>query len=94
MKLRNWHTLRRAAAAGAVLLAAATPASSGAEQESITIEGLTKAGWQVAGYTSAFDNRSAFILFRHPSESRLVQCLAGYDVTRSPRVYTHCYELR
>jgi hypothetical protein len=59
----------------------------------VTVEALLKSGWQVAGYASASNNR-AFILLRHPSESYLVQCLAGYDVTRHPPVYTHCYELR
>jgi hypothetical protein len=49
---------------------------------------------QVAGYTSTFDNRSAMILLKHPSEGYLVQCLAGYDVQRTPRVYVNCYELR
>jgi hypothetical protein len=94
MKVRNWRTLERAAAAGVAMLASLASISSAPAEEKITIESLTKAGWQVAGYTSAFDNRSAFILFRHPSEQHLVQCLAGYDVTRNPRVYTHCYELR
>ena len=47
-----------------------------------TIESLLKNGWQVAGYTSAVDGYSAFILFRHPDQKHLVQCRAGYDVTR------------
>jgi hypothetical protein len=59
----------------------------------VSVEALLKSGWQVAGYASASNNR-AFILFRHPNESYLVQCLAGYDVTRRPPVYSHCYELR
>jgi hypothetical protein len=59
----------------------------------VSVEALLKSGWQVAGYASASNNR-AFILFRHPNESHLVQCLAGYDVTRRPPVYSHCYELR
>jgi hypothetical protein len=64
------------------------------EDEKITIESLLKGGWQIAGYTSPLDERSAFILFKHPSESHLVQCRAGYDVTRTPRVFSNCYELR
>jgi hypothetical protein len=64
------------------------------QEEVISIEELLKSGWQVAGFTSTFDNRSAMILFRHPSETTLVQCLTGYDVTRSPRTYTNCYRLR
>ena len=66
----------------------------GAPEEVITIEGLLKSGWQIAGFTSTFDNRSAMILFRHPDETTLVQCLTGYDVTRTPRTYTNCYRLR
>ena len=62
--------------------------------EDIAIEDLLKSGWQVAGFTSTFDNRSAMILFRHPIETTLVQCLTGYDVTRTPRTYRNCYRLR
>ena len=40
------------------------------------------------------DRYSAFILFRHPDQKHLVQCRAGYDVTREKRVQTNCYELR
>jgi len=64
------------------------------DEQKISIEGLLKAGWEVAGYTSTLDERSAFILFRNPNESYLVQCRAGYDVTRTPRVFSNCYELR
>jgi hypothetical protein len=53
-----------------------------------------KTGWQVAGFTSTYDNRSALILFRHPTETTLVQCRSGYDVTRIPRTYALCYRLR
>lgn len=55
---------------------------------------LLKSGWQIAGYSQAFDNRSTFILFRHPEQTYLVQCRVGYDVTRTPNVYSICYELR
>lgn len=64
------------------------------DEDKPSIEQLLKSGWQVAGYTSTFDNRSAMILLKHTSESYLVQCLAGYDVQRTPRVYVNCYELR
>ena len=64
------------------------------EPAKITIEHLLSSGWQVAGYTGAVDNWSAFILLRHPSETYLVQCRAGYDVTRTPRVQTNCYALK
>lgn len=59
-----------------------------------SIEELMKSGWQIAGYASNSDNRSTFILFKNPNENYLVQCLAGYDVTRVPRVFRNCYRLR
>jgi len=85
---RHWHAFF-AAAAFAVL----GPVAAAAEDETITIEQLLKGGWEVAGYTSSVDNRSAFLLFKHPGESYLVQCRAGYDVTREPRVFSNCYKL-
>jgi hypothetical protein len=73
----------------------AFPASiHAAPQETIAIETLLKGGWQVAGYASTFDTRSAFILFRHPDEPYLVQCRASYDVTRTPPVTSNCYKLQ
>ncbi len=89
----------RAAAACVLSLTTASVAFAGApkadpKEEVIAIEELLKGGWQVAGFTSTFDNRSAMILFRHPTETTLVQCLTGYDVTRTPRTYTNCYRLR
>lgn len=60
----------------------------------VTIESLLKSGWQIAGYSDTADGWSAFILFRHPERSYLVQCRAGYDVMREKRVRTNCYELR
>jgi hypothetical protein len=82
--------------AAALLLPALSVGASAAEEgeDKVVIEDLLKAGWQVAGYTGAFDERSAFILFKHPSEQYLVQCRAGYDVTRSPREFSNCYKLR
>ncbi len=65
-----------------------------AAENAPAIEDLLKNGWQIAGYSQAFDNRSTFILFRHPEQSYLVQCRVGYDVTRNPSVYSICYELR
>lgn len=83
----------------ALTLAMANQAQAGSPQptpndENIAIEDLLKSGWEVAGFTGTFDNRSAMILFRHPTETSLVQCLAGYDVTRTPRTYRNCYRLR
>ena len=57
-------------------------------------ETLLKGGWQIAGYTSTLDDRSAFILFRHPDETYLVQCRASYDVTRTPSAHSNCYKLQ
>jgi len=81
----------------ALSLGLAAPMGAALSQEAgakIAIEDLLKAGWQIAGFTSADDSRSTFILFRHPTETHLIQCRAGYDVTREPRVQTNCYRLR
>jgi len=67
---------------------------SAAPEETVSIETLLKGGWQIAGYASTFDTRSAFILFRHPDETYLVQCRASYDVTRTPPVTSNCYKLQ
>jgi hypothetical protein len=73
----------------------AVPASIyAAPKGNIAIETLLKGGWQIAGYTSTLDDRSAFILFRHPDETYLVQCRASYDVTRTPPVTSNCYKLQ
>jgi hypothetical protein len=94
------HTYRTIATFALPLAAtvlAAVPAKSEPpqqEEEAIAIEELLKTGWQVAGFTSTYDNRSALILFRHPTETTLVQCRSGYDVTRIPRTYALCYRLR
>lgn len=64
------------------------------DDQDLAIGDLLKAGWEIAGYTSTVDNRSTFILLRHSDETYLVQCRTGYDVTRSPRVFANCYELR
>ena len=72
----------------------AAVADAVSDESAGSIEELMKSGWQIAGYASNFDNRSTFILFKKPNENYLVQCLAGYDVTRSPRVFHNCYRLR
>jgi hypothetical protein len=72
----------------------ASPVGAQEPEAKITIESLLQSGWQIAGYTGAVDNWSTFILLRHPSETYLIQCRAGYDVTRQPRVQTNCYQLR
>lgn len=73
----------------------AFPASVlGATEENVSIGALLKTGWQIAGYTSTLDSRSAFILFRHPDQAYLVQCRASYDVTRTPPAHSNCYKLQ
>jgi hypothetical protein len=62
-------------------------------REPVTIEGLVRAGWEVAGYVAVSDNRS-LILFKHKELKYLVQCSVLVDVTRNPRLVTYCYELR
>jgi hypothetical protein len=94
------HSIRGLGIAAALAAAlAATTTQAGAPkpdpaEENIAIEDLLKSGWKVAGFTSTGDNRSAMILFHHPTETTLVQCLTGYDVTRTPRTYRNCYRLR
>jgi hypothetical protein len=83
---------------GVLIAGVVTLASQGAcfaaTEENISIATLLKGGWQITGYTSTLDDRSAFILFRHPNETYLVQCRAGYDVTRTPPVTSNCYKLQ
>jgi hypothetical protein len=64
-----------------------------AAEDAPSISTMLKEGWQIAGYSQAFDNRSTFILFRHPDQAYLVQCRVGYDVTRTPPTYSICYGL-
>jgi len=79
----------------ASLAALALPANlSTAAEDGPAIGELLKTGWQIAGYSQAFDNRSTFILFHHPDQSYLVQCRVGYDVTRTPSTYSICYKLQ
>lgn len=82
------------AVASAAQFAIASTVVAQQDDKGLTIEKLLTSGWQVAGFSDASDNRSAFILFKHPSETHLVQCRTGFDVTRSPPVYANCYKLR
>jgi hypothetical protein len=63
------------------------------QQSATTIEKLLTDGWEVAGYVSAWENRS-LLLFRHKDHLYLVQCSVLVDVMRNPRVVTYCYELK
>ena len=52
----------RAAFSFAMILAAVRVAA--AAEPPLTIERLGR-GWEIAGYTSGYDNRSTLLLFRH-----------------------------
>ena len=77
-----------------ILAAALMPFEPAGAEPALTVERLMSDGWQVAGYTGTFDNRSSLILFRHVDRKYLVQCSVLHDVTRTPRVNMNCYELR
>jgi hypothetical protein len=94
------HKLRTALASGVALALAPIVFMTSAHAQRIpqdsamSIEELLKSGWEVAGFASNCDTRSTFILFKNPKENYLVQCLAGYDVTREPRIFRNCYRLQ
>ena len=75
------------------LLQLIAPTPTTAQQPSLTIEKLLTDGWEVAGYVSAWENRS-LILFKHKEHKYLVQCSVLLDVMRNPRLVIYCYELR
>lgn len=78
----------------AILLSIFLAAPASSQQASPTsIEKLLTEGWEVAGYISAWENRS-LILFKHKEHKYLVQCSVLIDVMRTPRLVTYCYELR
>jgi hypothetical protein len=62
-------------------------------QPSVNIEQLLTDGWEIAGYVSAWENRS-LILFKHKNHKYLVQCSVLIDVLRNPRQVIYCYEIR
>ena len=82
----------RGGAAGALMLLSLAPATT-QQQSSASIEKLITDGWEVAGYVSAWENRS-LILFKHKEHKYLVQCSVLIDVLRNPRVVTYCYEIK
>jgi hypothetical protein len=75
------------------LLAPIASTPTAAQQSSVTIEKLLADSWEVAGYVSAWENRS-LILFKHKEHKYLVQCSVLLDVMRNPRLVIYCYELR
>jgi hypothetical protein len=78
----------------AITLAFSAIDAVGGTDDDLSVETLIKGGWQVIGYAGTFENRSSVILFRHPTETYLVQCGTLHDVTRTPRTVLNCYELR
>ena len=76
----------------AVLLAA-SGGPGAAAQSSTSVEKLLEQGWEIAGYVSAWENRS-LILFKHKDHKYLVQCSILIDVLRTPRMVTYCYEIK
>lgn len=87
------NVIRNAGAALAVagvLFVAPAPVRA---DDPVSVEGLLKGGWEITGYASNFEGRS-LILFKHKDKTHLAQCSVLYDVTRSNRVVTNCYEVR
>jgi len=76
-----------------VVCVGVSPAGAQQQPSATSIEKLLSEGWEVAGYVSAWENRS-LILFRHKEHKYLVQCSVLIDVMRNPRVVTYCYEIR
>ena len=73
--------------------AAALPSAAQAPQP-LSVEQLLTDGWEIAGYGAlSFEGRT-FILFKHKDRHYLVQCSVLYDVLRTKRVLTNCYEVR
>ena len=59
----------------------------------LSVEQLLTDGWEIAGYGAlSFEGRS-FILFKHKDRHYLVQCSVLFDVLRTKRVVTNCYEV-
>jgi hypothetical protein len=78
----------------ASLMLTPMPLSAQAPAPRIEVEQLLADGWEIAGYGAlSFEGRS-FILFKHKDKHYLVQCSVLYDVTRTKRVATNCYEIR
>jgi hypothetical protein len=75
------------------LLLAASAGQSALAQSVTSVEKLLQEGWEIAGYVSAWENRS-LILFKHKDHKYLVQCSILIDVLRTPRMVTYCYEIR
>ena len=88
-----FHRLKCALAAPCIVLCAADVQAQPQQQPQGQIEKLLADGWEVAGYISAWENRS-LILFKHKDRTYLVQCSVLTDVLRNPRLVIRCSELR
>ena len=75
------------------MLLAASVGEGALAQSATSVEKLLQDGWEIAGYVSAWENRS-LILFKHKDHKYLVQCSILIDVLRTPRMVTTCYEIR
>jgi hypothetical protein len=90
--MHSCHSLGRCLLFAAMLALGTMPASA-QQQPPLTIEKLLADGWEIAGYVSAWENRS-LILFKHKDRHALAQCSVLIDVLRNPRVVITCYELK
>jgi hypothetical protein len=88
-----FHRLKCAVAVPCIVLCAADVQAQPQQQPQGQIEKLLADGGEVAGYISAWENRS-LILFKNKNQPYLVQCSVLIDVMRNPRVVTYCYEIR
>ena len=86
---------RLAAIVAGVAAVAMAGAAVAQDVDRLGVERLLKDGWEIAGYTGTFDNRSSLLLCKHRDYKYLVQCSILHDVTRGPRrTITNCYEVR
>ena len=88
-----WRISARIASITFLIIGGAASAQAQA-QAPTTVDQLLSQAWEIAGYTTAGDNRASLILFRHPGVDSLVQCSVHYDPTRKPFAVVNCYELR
>jgi hypothetical protein len=86
-----WRVARVLGLAG--LYSVLTSSVLAQQQSATSVEKLLTDGWEVAGYVSAWENRS-LLLFKHKDHRYLVQCSVLIDVMRNPRVVTYCYEIK
>lgn len=93
MRASLLHRLFRLRTFALALLLAVSAGHNAAAQSSTSVEKLLQDGWEIAGYVSAWENRS-LILFKHKEHKYLVQCSVLIDVLRNPRMVTYCYEIR